>query len=99
MTKRKAVANSIPYFRGPVLSTNPPVLHRKETFLPADHPLHARFARLTRQEEKHGLLDDTATIGTREGWERRLHEKGFTIRGHRLVRRQGGHGREGRDGW
>ena len=47
-------------------STNPPVLHRKETFLPADHPLHARFARLTQQEEKHGLLDDTATIGTRK---------------------------------
>ena len=39
-------------------SANPPVLHRKETFLTADHPLHARFARLTAEEEKHGLLDD-----------------------------------------
>jgi DNA phosphorothioation-associated putative methyltransferase len=68
-------------------STNPPVLHRKEAFLPADHPLHAKFARLTRQEEKHGLLDDPATIGTREGWERRLAERGFVIRGHRLMRR------------
>ncbi|MGA8352083.1 MAG: hypothetical protein WB773_30115 [Isosphaeraceae bacterium] len=48
----------------------------------------AKFARLTRQEEKHGLLDETATIGTREGWERRLAERGFTIRGHRLVRRK-----------
>jgi hypothetical protein len=48
----------------------------------------ARFARLTRQEEKPGLLDETATIGTREGWERRLAERGFTIRGHRLVRRR-----------
>jgi DNA phosphorothioation-associated putative methyltransferase len=79
-------------------STNPPVLHRKETFLPADHPLHARFARLTQQEEKHGLLDETATIGTREGWQRRLYEKGFTIRGHRLVRWKGDHGREETDG-
>jgi DNA phosphorothioation-associated putative methyltransferase len=26
---------------------NPPVLHRKETFLAPDHPLHAKFARLT----------------------------------------------------
>jgi DNA phosphorothioation-associated putative methyltransferase len=68
-------------------STNPPVLHRKDAFLPADHPLHAKFARLTRQEEKHGLLDDTATIGTRDGWERRLAERGFVIRGHRLIRR------------
>jgi DNA phosphorothioation-associated putative methyltransferase len=69
-------------------STNPPVLHRKEAFLPADHPLHAKFARLTQQEERHGLLDETATIGTREGWERRLRERGFTIRGHRLVRQR-----------
>ena len=53
-----------------------PVLHRKEAFLPADHPLHAKFARLTQQEEKHGLLDGPATIGTREGWERRLAERG-----------------------
>ena len=26
---------------------NPPILHRKETFLPPDHPLHAKFAKLT----------------------------------------------------
>ena len=69
-------------------STNPPILHRKETFLPPGHPLAARFARLTRQEEKHGLLDDTAAIGTREGWQRRLAERGFTVRGHRLIRRK-----------
>jgi DNA phosphorothioation-associated putative methyltransferase len=69
-------------------NVNPPVLHRKEAFLPADHPLHARFAKLTQQEEQHGLLDDTATIGTREGWERRLAERGFVVRGHRLVRRR-----------
>ena len=68
-------------------NANPPVLHRKETFLPADHPLHAKFAWLTQQEEEHGLLDDTATIGTKEGWQRRLHEKGLVVRGHRLVRR------------
>jgi hypothetical protein len=67
-------------------SRNPPILHRKETFLPSDHPLHARFARLTQQEEKHGLLDDTASIGTRGGWRHRLHEKGFMVRGHRLVK-------------
>jgi DNA phosphorothioation-associated putative methyltransferase len=67
-------------------SDNPPVLHRKETFLHAEHPLHARFARLTRQEERHGLLEDAATIGTRAGWERRLREAGFRLHGHRLVR-------------
>ena len=76
-------------------STNPPVLHCKETFLPTDHPLHARFARLTQQEEKHGLLDETATIGTREGWQQRLHERGFAIRGHRLVRQKRNHEKDG----
>ena len=70
-------------------SANPPVLHRKETFLHPDYPLHARFAALTRQEEKHGLLDNASAIGTRVGWESRLQERGFLLRGHRLVRRKG----------
>lgn len=67
-------------------SDNPPVLHRKETFLEPDHPLHSKFARLTAQEERLGLLDDTATIGTRSGWLARLAERGVTLRGHRVVR-------------
>jgi DNA phosphorothioation-associated putative methyltransferase len=65
---------------------NPPILHRKETFLLPEHPLFEKFARLTKQEEKSGLLSDTATIGTRSGWQTRLNEAGFTLRGHRLVR-------------
>jgi DNA phosphorothioation-associated putative methyltransferase len=69
-------------------SANPPILHRKEAFLADDHPLYAKFARLTQQEEKHGLLDDTATIGTRDGWLARLSAAGFALRGHRLVRRK-----------
>jgi hypothetical protein len=56
------------------------------TFRAGDHPLDAKFARRTQQEEKHGLLDDTATIGTREGWRARLNATGFALRGHRLVR-------------
>jgi DNA phosphorothioation-associated putative methyltransferase len=68
-------------------SANPPILHRKETFLHPDHESHAKFARLTKQEEQHGLLTDTAAIGTRNGWETRLAQAGFVLRGHRLVRR------------
>ena len=64
---------------------NPPILHRKETFLPPEHPLRAKFAKLTRQEEAAGLLDDTARIGFRINWERILAEKGLGFRGHRLV--------------
>jgi hypothetical protein len=67
-------------------SGNPPILHRKETFLTAGHPLHGKFARLTAQEEKNGLLDETSGIGTRDGWQARLTERGFTLKGHRLVK-------------
>jgi DNA phosphorothioation-associated putative methyltransferase len=70
-------------------TSNPPVLHRKESFLHPDHPLHAKFARLTAQEAKHGLLDDSSSIGTRDGWARRLSERGFALKGHRLVRSNG----------
>jgi DNA phosphorothioation-associated putative methyltransferase len=67
-------------------SANPPVLHRKETFLHRDHPLCAKFARLTQQEEKHGLPTESAMIGNREGWRARLRESGLQLRGHRLVK-------------
>jgi DNA phosphorothioation-associated putative methyltransferase len=67
-------------------SANPPVLHRKEAFLSPDDPRRPKFARLTDQEERAGLLDETATIGTRAGWNDRLRERGYALRGHRLVR-------------
>jgi DNA phosphorothioation-associated putative methyltransferase len=70
-------------------SANPPVLHRKESFLHSDHPLREKFARLTGQEEKAGLLEDSSGIGTRDGWARRLTERGFALKGHRLVRSSG----------
>lgn len=69
-------------------STNPPILHRKEAFLHPEHPLYAKFARLSRQEEQHGLLTDAAGIGTRQGWQKRLDESGYALRGHRLVSRR-----------
>lgn len=64
---------------------NPPILHRKETFLPATDPRHAKFARLTREEEKAGLLEETSRIGFRLNWERLLAERCLTFKGHRLV--------------
>ena len=67
-------------------STNPPILHRKEAFLTPDHSLYSKFAKLTQQEEKHGLLDDTATIGTRQGWQAKLAAANLQLKGHRLCR-------------
>ena len=69
-------------------SRNPPILHRKETFLAPDHQLHAKFSRLTRQEESKGLYEDTVHIGTRRGWEQVLADKGFTLRGPPAGTRQ-----------
>lgn len=64
---------------------NPPILHRKETFLPAKHPARAAFAALTRAEEAARLYEHTATIGFKLNWERLLAAKGLRIVGHRLV--------------
>jgi len=71
-------------------ATNPPVLHRKETFLSQDDGRYAKFRRLTEQEERLGLLQESAEIGTAAGWTRRLREMGVTLAGHRVVRARGG---------
>jgi DNA phosphorothioation-associated putative methyltransferase len=70
-------------------SSNPPILHRKEQFLAAEHPLRARFSRLTRQEERSGLFEAPEMIGTREAWEQVLTKKGLRLVGHRLCRQTG----------
>jgi DNA phosphorothioation-associated putative methyltransferase len=68
-------------------SANPPILHRKETFLHPSHPLYEKFSRLTKQEVQKGLLSETVGIGNRSGWEARLREAGMTIKGHHLAKR------------
>ena len=68
-------------------SANPFILHRKEAFLGLDHPLRPKFERLTKQEESRGLLGLHANqIGTRNGWLGVLHQSGYALRGHRLIR-------------
>ena len=69
---------------------NPPILHRKDTFIPFDHEAFAKFRSLTEAEETAGLLADTARIGFRLNWERALQERGVELRGHRLVEAVGG---------
>lgn len=71
---------------------NPPILHRKETFLPKTHPQYAKFARLTRNEEQKGLYADSSRIGTRDGWKRVLESHGLYLHGHRLLRAKAGGG-------
>ena len=56
---------------------NPPILHRKELLLPADHPLVPDAERLTDRLEQLGAFQDTRRIGTREGWARHLASLGI----------------------
>ncbi|WP_421874612.1 DNA phosphorothioation-associated putative methyltransferase [Mycolicibacterium wolinskyi] len=66
-------------------SDNPPLLHRKEEFLGADHPKRPLYERLTRAEVRAGLYEHPERIGTRNGWLTTMREAGLAIRGHRLV--------------
>jgi DNA phosphorothioation-associated putative methyltransferase len=61
---------------------NPPILHRKETFLPENHPARATFEALTRAEEAVGLYEHTATIGFKLNWEQLLAKKGVEVDNH-----------------
>ena len=63
---------------------NPPILHRKESFVPADHPRRAEFEALTKAEEEAGLYEDATTIGFKLNWERLLQSKGLVVKGHKL---------------
>ncbi len=65
-------------------SSNPPILHRKETFVGPDYPYRERFAQLTAAEEAAGLLS-SPDVGRRREWEQVLLARGYRIDGHQLV--------------
>jgi DNA phosphorothioation-associated putative methyltransferase len=73
-------------FRDYSQQENPPILHRKETFLSESHPLYSKFAKFTKSEEKAGLYSETKKIGNQRGWERRLQSCGVQIKNHRVIR-------------
>lgn len=64
---------------------NPPILHRKETFLPAGDARIEAYAALTKQEEDAGLYRDPSRIGLRLFWESLLRKKKLRYDGHTLV--------------
>ncbi|MYD69369.1 MAG: DNA phosphorothioation-associated putative methyltransferase [Acidobacteria bacterium] len=65
-------------------SPNPPILHRKELFVSNDYPSRAKFARLTAQEESHGLYGTGRRIGHRLDWLALLSDRHLRLQGHRL---------------
>lgn len=66
-------------------SLNPPILHRKELLLPADHPRRAEYAALTEAAEAIGLFDQPTRIGYQRQWLALVREKGYRISGHALI--------------
>ena len=64
---------------------NPPILHRKETFLPPNDSRIPAYAALTKKEESAGLYREPSKIGLRVQWLTLLKRIGVTHDGHALV--------------
>lgn len=62
-------------------SDNPPILHRKETFVLPGYPHFDKFRKLTEQEESLGLLS-SPDIGYRRPWDNLLRSRGIRNEGH-----------------
>ena len=60
-------------------SDNPPILHRKETFLKTDHPSIDEFRAITLEGEKANLYENTKRIGFKKSWERLISNKGYFL--------------------
>jgi DNA phosphorothioation-associated putative methyltransferase len=65
-------------------SENPPILHRKETFLHPEHPAVPKFREITEEGEEAGLYEKPNGIGFRKSWERLISRKGYVLEGGRL---------------
>ncbi|MBX3319177.1 MAG: DNA phosphorothioation-associated putative methyltransferase [Nitrospira sp.] len=65
-------------------SPNPPILHRKETFVLSNYPFFEKFRKLTEQEEAAGLLS-SSEIGYQRPWKELLQSRGARIENHQLY--------------
>ncbi|MDJ1184693.1 DNA phosphorothioation-associated putative methyltransferase [Roseofilum casamattae] len=68
-------------------SNNPPILHRKETFVSPNYPLYEIFSRLTQQEEEWGLLQKRSgfSIGTLNHWHKWLSSHRVKVENHEVI--------------
>jgi len=60
-------------------SDNPPILHRRETFVLDDYPLRTSFIERTLEGEAIGLYENTRNIGFKKNWERLVRSKGYML--------------------
>jgi DNA phosphorothioation-associated putative methyltransferase len=63
---------------------NPPILVKKDAFVTANYPHYKKFARLTSQENKLGIINRCPVKKYRE-WVKCLEENCVKIKGHRLF--------------
>ena len=74
--------------RSYVKSKNPPILHRKETFLKSDHSAVNEFKSITEEGEEAGLYENAKIIGFKKNWERVIAQKGYQLIKGRLQKRE-----------
>jgi len=60
-------------------SENPPILHRKETFVSESYPLSSLFKEITSEGEAIGLYEKTSSIGFKKNWEKLIKSKGYYL--------------------
>ena len=60
-------------------SENPPILHRKETFVTDTYPLISLFKAITEEGERIGLYEKTNRIGFKKNWEKLIKSKGYYL--------------------
>lgn len=58
---------------------NPPILHRKELFIPSSSPYQKEFQEITQEGEEIGLYEKTSKIGFKQGWLKLINEKGYQL--------------------
>ena len=66
-------------------SKNPPILHRKETFLSEQHHLYDKFSHLTKCEQEIGLLKPAKQIGFFKQWKQFLNLNHIKFEDHYLA--------------
>ncbi len=60
-------------------SENPPILHRKETFVTNSYPLIPLFKEITAEGEAIGLYEKVNRIGFKQNWEKLIKSKGHFL--------------------
>ena len=66
-------------------SDNPPILHRKETFVSKDHVMYEEFCAITAEGEKIDLYANPRSIGFKKNWERLISRKGYKLDKHGRI--------------